>query len=149
MAEPVEDGEATAGKGVTVADPPLVTQAPQGKRSIVENASLSALIENNTICRKCKLVGKTELRFPAVGLATIPTLCCGHCDGSQKGDVQPTGLEKAKKGSVKLADFAVNVLCVLSFLASGDGGTEAQKVMAMLGLPHIQSMEKDVFSKVE
>ena len=38
---------------------------------------------------------------------------------------------------------------MIAFLASGDGGTEAQKVLAMLGLPHIQSMEKDIFPKVE
>jgi hypothetical protein len=48
-----------------------------------------------------------------------------------------------------VTDYAVNVLYILGFLTSGDGGTEAQKALAMLGLPSATTMEKNTFNKVE
>lgn len=53
------------------------------------------------------------------------------------------------RGNPKCTDFNSNVLFVLSFMSSGDGGTEAQRAMGLLGLPHAQSMERDVFGMVE
>jgi hypothetical protein len=118
-------------------------------RSIVENQSLATLIEEHTICRKCKIVGQLSLKFPSTGLGTIPRLVCHNCQTSHSATVQGTGLPKAKNGSQRIMDFAANVLYVLGFLTSRDGGSEVQKVLGMLGLPVIQSMEKDVFRKVE
>ena len=41
----------------------------------------------------------------------------------------------------RITDFAVNVLCVLGFLSSGDGGTEAARLLGMLGIANDATME--------
>jgi len=46
-------------------------------------------------------------------------------------------------------DYAINILWVLGFLTSGDGGTEAGRLMGILGLPHSTSMQKRFFSSIE
>lgn len=60
-----------------------------------------------------------------------------------------TGFPKHPKGKPKVTNFKTNIVYALSFMVSGDGGTEAQRLMGLLGLPHVQSMEKDTFQKIE
>ena len=40
------------------------------------------------------------------------------------------------------ADYAVNILFVLGFMSSGDGGKEAERILGLLGLPNYTTMEK-------
>ena len=54
-------------------------------------------------------------------------------------------------GSAKITrrtDFALNVTYVLAFLASGDGGTEAKRVLGLNGLPNSLTMQS-AFSNIE
>ena len=46
-------------------------------------------------------------------------------------------------------DYAINILWVLGFLTSGDGGTEAGRLMGLLGLPHSTFMQKRFFTSIE
>ena len=46
-------------------------------------------------------------------------------------------------------DYAVNVMYVLGFLSSGDGGTEAGRLLAMLGLPNGTTMATYSFPNIE
>ena len=46
-------------------------------------------------------------------------------------------------------DYAVNVMYVLGFLSSGDGGTEAGRLLAMLGLPNSTTMATTSFPTIE
>jgi len=41
------------------------------------------------------------------------------------------------------------MLCVLGFLASGDGGVEAGRILGLLGLPNSTTMEKRSFTIIE
>ena len=140
--------EPSASKGPSKKTPPLAT-VPGPFRSLVENESLASLIQQVTICRKCRIVDTLEVTFPSVSLATTPTIRCRNCGVLGMSPLSMTSLERGKRGNIKISDYAVNVLYVLGFLTLGDGGTEAQKVMGMLGLPNIQSMEKSTFPKVE
>jgi len=45
-------------------------------------------------------------------------------------------------------DFALNVTYVLAFIASGDGGTEAERILGLNGLPNSTTMQS-AFSKIE
>jgi hypothetical protein len=49
----------------------------------------------------------------------------------------------------RTTDYAVNVLYVLGFLSSGDGGAEASRLLGLLGLPNDTSMETRTFTKIE
>jgi hypothetical protein len=46
-------------------------------------------------------------------------------------------------------DFALNVLYVIGFLSSGDGGVEASRILGLLGLPNDTTMETRSFPKIE
>ena len=46
-------------------------------------------------------------------------------------------------------DFAANVLYVLSFIGSGDGGKEAGRLLGFLDLPNAASMEKYSFPCIQ
>jgi len=48
----------------------------------------------------------------------------------------------------RTTDFALNVTHVLTFVASGDGGTEAERVLGMNRLPNGTTMQSS-FSKIE
>jgi hypothetical protein len=128
------------------AQKPEALTFPPPSRSIIENSSLSQLIQENTVCRKCRLVGHLSLKFPSIGVTTIPRLVCGMCRTTYTASAQETGLERALNGSAKVTDYAANILYVVGFLTSGDGGTEAQKVLALLSA---HSMEKNTFNKAE
>lgn len=47
------------------------------------------------------------------------------------------------------SDYAVNVAYVLSFLASGDGGTEAARLSGLMGLPNAMHMQSRSFASIE
>jgi len=46
-------------------------------------------------------------------------------------------------------DYAINILYVLGFLTSGDGGVEACRLLGLLGLPNSTTMEKRSFTIIE
>jgi len=46
-------------------------------------------------------------------------------------------------------NYIMNVLWVLVFLTSGDGGTEAGHLMGLLRLPHLISVLKRFFTSAE
>jgi len=43
------------------------------------------------------------------------------------------------------SDYAINILYVLGFMCSGDGGKEAERLLGLLGLPNSTTMEKRSF----
>lgn len=50
---------------------------------------------------------------------------------------------------VRNTDCALNVLCVLGFISSGDGGTEAERTLGSLGLPNSTTMQSQSFNNIE
>jgi hypothetical protein len=49
----------------------------------------------------------------------------------------------------RLFDYAVNVLYVLGFLSVGDGASEAQRLLGLLDLPNLASMEKVILQELK
>ena len=49
----------------------------------------------------------------------------------------------------RTTNYAINVLYVLGFMASGDGGTEAERLLGFLGLPNSTTMDSRSFPEIE
>ena len=65
--------------------------------------------------------------------------------GSNVPLAEDAGSEKIKRNT----DFALNALYIISFIASGDGGTEAARLLGMLGLPNSTTMQSRSFGNIE
>ena len=151
---PVAAAAATPATKRMKSPPPPSLQKKEKKmplevRAIVENEGLINLIEDNCVCRFCH----EDLKFslPTCCVTAIPQLECVNkgCSASViKASYQTTQLPSASSRKQQ-TDFACNILYVLSFIASGDGGCEAQRVLGFLGIAHFCSMAKSSFSAIE
>lgn len=122
---------------------------PAATQSTIENGSLAFLINEHCMCRKCKRQGMLCLSFSSAVLAATAVYKCSNCKTSIEGPVAKPKLPKHPRGKDKVTDFKANVLFGHTFKTSGDGGTNAQRLMGLLNLPHILSMEKVTFQKLE
>jgi hypothetical protein len=71
---------------------------------------------------------------------------CGYVDVS---DLPATAEILAIDGRERSTDFAINALYVLGFLSCGDGGTEAGRLLGLLGLPNDTTMQSRSFGLIE
>ena len=74
------------------------------------------------------------------------------CDFVDMDRPQAADLPYLPDGSALIersTDYALNVEYVLAFLASGDRGKEAERVLGFLGLPNSTTMEKRSFPIIE
>ena len=74
------------------------------------------------------------------------------CDFVDMDHPQAADLPYLPDGSALIersTDYALNIEYVLAFLASGDGGKEAERVLGFLGLPNATTMEKRSFPIIE
>jgi len=69
--------------------------------------------------------------------------------GPVLADIQMPPTHHGSTLIVRNIDFETNVLFVLSFLTSGDGGVEAGRLCGMLGLPNSTTMAPRSFNIVE
>ena len=123
---------------------------PQPTRSILDNRMLSDLVEKNCVCRFCQ--GELKLTFEhTVGIATFPKLICSteDCTSAEGSSLPGTNFKPGQGKNKRVVQFAINLQFVLSFLASGDGGTEAAKLLGFLNLPNSTTMGGNTFNKVE
>jgi len=121
---------------------------PSPVRHIVESESLSILVRDNSMCRKCRLVGTLSLTFSTNCIASEPQLSCTHCKWKIVAPRKVTATKQIR-GQDPVARFDTNMKYVLGFVLSGDGGSEAQKVLSLLGLPNSTTMKRSSFTKVE
>lgn len=125
---------------------------PDPTRVIIDKRIVSDLVEKNAICRFCKEGGELQLSFQkTVGVATLPQLTCSQkgCTNHQVSELPGTGFKAGAGHSFRVVQFAINVQLVLAFLASGDGGTEAARVLGFLNLPNATTMPHNNFAKIE
>ena len=111
-----------------------------------ETQALRDIFKESSICRQCKK-GELVLDFNSVGLATIVSTRCSncstHCSTSLQGATTPITSHS------RLSDYAVNTLFVLCMMLSGDGGTEAGKLVGLLDLPSSASMDRSTYPTIE
>ena len=128
---------------------------PANTRVIVEVKALVNLLEENLKpCPKCG--SKLRVEMKNVCLATSVRLVCvndKHCChiiyGQPPAPAQVPLAAGKSPLKTRMTDFAINVLFVLSHLASGDGGTEASLLLGHLGLPNSTTMSTRSFSIIE
>jgi hypothetical protein len=116
-----------------------------GKRSLIEDDGVREMIKRGLVCISCTKVTKLTVQFPSVGVTTIPELHCHNCGMHESAAVSLTG--KPKKNAHKaLTDYDTNFKYVLGFLSSGDGPTEADRLLCFLSLPNGSTMKTNTFN---
>jgi hypothetical protein len=123
---------------------------PEASRVLIETEALSEGFEKNCRCSNCG--GRVSFTLKSLCLATSFTIqCkkkgCGYIYNSKACAAASIGyFEKRRERST---DYAVNVLFVLGFLSCGDGGTEAARLLGLLGMPNDTTMETRSFGIIE
>ena len=122
-------------------------------RAIFEVDKLRAVMQKYMSCPLCK--SALKIQFITCCLATGTRLSCANkwCSfldirRPERAD-PPLPADIRRVNKERNTDYAVNILYVLSFLCSGDGGKEAGRLCGLLGLPRSTSMEKRSFSIIE
>ena len=123
-------------------------------RAIMETAGLKELFLRTAKCGACG--GPVEVKFPTCCIATFCRLVCADPMCTWQDDSSkpaPTNFPLSDTAGSPLiertTDYAANVLYVLSHLACGDGGREAEKHLTLLDLPNSTTMERSSFSAIE
>jgi hypothetical protein len=122
---------------------------PTSTRVILEVEAINDLVRKNCRCPDCNGILHTSLKTTC--LATSVSLFCNNNScGYRYHGPQPAVTDiAAEKNIERMSDYAINCLYVTSFLACGDGGSEASKVLGLLGLHNDTTMEKRSFSIIE
>jgi hypothetical protein len=125
-------------------------EKPPATRAILEVDPLKKIMERNCRCPECS--GPMEMKVNTICLASSVMLCCkdedcGYIDHSDPP--APAKVGESTDERQRSTDYAVNVLYVLSFLSCGDGGTEAARLLGLLGLPNDTTMHSRSFGIVE
>lgn len=130
---------------------------PPNSRVIVDVEPVTKMLETHLMpCPHCG--ARLKISFPTVCIASGCLIRCSHCqfdvvspatkatlnlpDRLQSGRRTPRGVERN-------TDFAANIIFVLSFVASGDGGTEAGRTLGLMGLPNSTTMASRSFGNIE
>ena len=124
-------------------------------RFIGETAAMVKMMEEFMICPRCNEKVSVTMTSKGSGIATFTRIECAditctfvHVDSPLPANVpllENAGSENIKRNT----DYAVNVLYVLGLMASGDGGTEATRLLGLLGLPNATTMQARTFGNVE
>lgn len=150
------DDNSTAVSGLTDSSvsPKSPSKKPPYSRVIVEVDPMVNMLEQHLRkCPKCKK-GKLVLSFPTVCIASSVRIDC-----SDKANCTYAIVSAAARAEHVVADdsasrhrntdHALNTLFVLSFIASGDGGTEAARLCGLIGLPNSTTMQSRSFGNIE
>jgi len=134
--------------------PPTKQSKPSATRGIFELETLKTSFEKHACCPECK--SGLIATFPTCCIASGLRLQCSN-DFCSFVDIQRPKLTAdmplpANCGSPLIersTDYSINIMHVLGFLASGDGGAKAGRTLGMLGLPNSTTMEKRSFTIIE
>jgi hypothetical protein len=126
-----------------------VKKKPPAHRIILETSALADLIANNCHCSEC--LGPVDISYKTICLATtIELTCrdelCGYVYHSPAPSAASLGDVVRRERST---DYAINIMYVLGFIASGDGGVEAARLLGLMGLPNDTTMETRQFPSIE
>jgi len=134
--------------------PPAKKSKPSATRGIFELQQLKTSLEKHSCCPRCG--SGLVATFPTCCIATSVRLeccdkSCGFIDTNGPSALADVPLAGGAGSPLieRSTDYAVNMLHVIGFLASGDGGAEAGRLLGMLGLPNSTTMEKRSFAMIE
>jgi len=133
---------------VSVTDEMETIGVPPPAHSIIENQGLSDLITKNLVYHRCKLVGSLLVSFPSLGVTTIPRVHCSSCDWTKDAVVSKTPM-RCNYSQQSVMDYDTNIKFCLSFMSGGEGGCDAQRLLAFLSLPSATTFGKLTFLILE
>ena len=128
-------------------------KASEKSRIIVECKQVKNMLEKHVFCPLCK--GPVIASLPTCCLATSIRIQCTNelCTFVDVERPSFTDFELPHDAGSPLiervTDSAINILFVLSFICSGDGGTKAGRLCGLLGLPKSTSMKESSFGDIE
>jgi hypothetical protein len=123
---------------------------PPATRVMLEVNALIQCFEKNSVCGYCN--GPVNASIKTLCLASSVVLSCKDPDCEYTYHSKRPALAKVSEpidNRERTTDYAINVLYVLGFVASGDGCTEAARLLGLLGLPNDTTMETRSFSSIE
>ena len=153
----VDEDDGTAVSGLTVASSQS-GKKPAHSRVIVDVTPVTTMLE--THLRPCPNCGaRLKLSFPTVCIASRCAIICPDCNfrveslpdaaGLSLPERLDSGRRRPKNVERTNTNYSANVAFVLSFIASGDGGTEAARVLGLMGLPNSTTMQSRSFGNIE
>ena len=129
------------------------TRPPQSRVIIEVNPAAALLQKYLKNCPKCE--SALAITFPTTCIASGCKITCTDEMCVFADAIKPCGSNvplAPSSGSVKIkrnTDYALNVLYVIGFIASGDGPTEAGRILGLLGLPNSTTMKSRSFGNIE
>ena len=137
--------------------PVLLKKAPSPTaptRLLLEASTLQSMMERHM--KKCPKCGDSAtVSFPTVCIASGIKIHCTNpmCDFIDlelpaTADLPHTD-DMGSPLIERTTDYAANIQYVLGFMACGDGGKEAERLLGFLGLPNATTMEKRSFPVIE
>ena len=139
------------------APPPAATKKtkPDNHRIILEVDSLQDVV--NRHLKPCSACGSdltlevvTCCLASRVKIKCINPKCCYIDCGKSPAAAAVASLPGSGSPLIeRTTDYAINVLYILGFIASGDGGREAERLLGFLGLPNATTMDRRSFSTIE
>jgi len=130
-------------------------RVPAPTRVILEVAKLQEQMEHYMKCPKCHR--EVSVTFPTTCIASGSRVecvnkLCDFVDVSQPAVANVPMPDTGNHGSAllhRIIDWEINVLCMLAFLSVGDGGTEASRLLGLLGLPNATTFGPRSFCIIE
>ena len=152
MPSSTESGSTTGNLATVPEDTSVKKGKVDSQRILVESKPLKLMMERHIFCPKCR--GAVVVSFPTVCIASGCRIACTNnmCDFVDMDRPAAAELPYLPEGSAlieRTTDYAVNIQYVLAFLASGDGGKEAERLLGFAGLPNSTTMEKRSFPTIE
>ena len=147
------DGDEELDEQITEASSCFKSTKPAATRLILEAPMMKAMMESNIICRSCGAA--VVVSFPTVCIASgcriecSDPLCSFVITERPAAAVVPLPDDSGSPLIERNTDYAANVLWVLGFLSSGDGGKEAERLLGLLGMHNSTTMEKRSFNTIE
>jgi hypothetical protein len=123
---------------------------PAANQIIIETSALEDIIENTChCCSEC--LGPVDVSYRTICLATSVHLTrrdelWGFVYHAPCPAAASLGEAKSRECST---DYALNIQYVLGFIASGDGGVEASRLLGLMGLPNDTTMETRSFLNIK
>jgi hypothetical protein len=123
---------------------------PPASRVILEVSALTSMFGKLCHCPTCG--GKLTLSLKTTCLATSMLMTCDtrKCGFIHYSDPPaPVNIKNGKDNRERSTDYAINVLYIVGFLSVGDGGTEAARLLGLLGLANSTTMKTRSFTIIE
>jgi hypothetical protein len=118
-------------------EPVVKKKKPTNNRVVLELDQINKVFEQ-MVCRECSHPVKVSVRNICIA-SSIGIECQNEACGFLYHPEPPAGTSihlRRPDNFERSTDYAVNVLYVLGFMSMGDGGTEAARLLGLLGLPN-------------